>query len=91
MYLGEETVDALQLYLNGVMRGRVLCGQSGDDEMLQEFALWMREQEEFRGVSVSAAMRWRSLIVSLDGGAHNIRTFYKLFRRFLTEIGGGEL
>lgn len=91
MYLGEDTVGALQLYLNGVMRGRVLCGKSGDDQMLQAFASWMREQPEFDGASPPAAMGWRSLVESLDQGPHSIRTFYKLFRRFLTHTGAGAL
>jgi len=85
MYLGADTVGALDLFLNGVMRGRLICGRSNDDETLQEFALWLREQPEFADAPRPAAMGWLSLVESLDDGERNIRTFYSLFRRFLAQ------
>lgn len=86
MYLGRETVDALECYLLGYQQARADVGLPRmaveDEALLTEFNLWLATK-----LSGPEMAGWCHLVGEVDPSTRNVRTFFSFLDEFLRSRG----
>jgi len=89
MYLGDERIESLSLYLSAYQTAREdagLVGMHPDDQaMLKSFELRLAEGMPEGGTV--EGIPWNVLVIMRDSGPRNIRTFFGLFEGHLQVLG----
>ena len=83
---GEERVESLSIYLAAYRQARGDLGfkrmTSEDAELLENFTTWLRSKLNHRGNA-----GWTALVLMVDSGPRNVRTFFRLLEEFLATTG----
>jgi hypothetical protein len=83
MYLGDERVKTLAMFLCGYERALCDLGGSGMGAIvLTEFREWLSKE-----LNESRSLGWSELIELEDASARNIYTFFRRFEQFLETRG----
>lgn len=86
-YLGGEDVRTLRDFVGGYHVAMLDMGREASNQVLIAFSQWLALTDEGRQAGATDNAPWWDVLPRLDPSPRNVRTFYRLFRRFLTETG----
>lgn len=84
MFIGAEDVASLRAFESGYHLALRDAGREVSIGILRDFSEWLATTEEGRSVGATRNGSWMDVVSALDPSPRNVRTFYPLFRRFLT-------
>ncbi|WP_437997796.1 hypothetical protein WMF26_45295 [Sorangium sp. So ce185] len=86
MFLGDENVKTLAMFIQGYCQVRVDLGMpefgAGESSLLDEFQKWLSTK-----LNDTRDVAWPTLIATEDPGERNVRRFFSRFEAFLRERG----
>jgi hypothetical protein len=86
MYIGNEDVRTLAMYVRGYCDGRLSVGfpafPPDEASILHDFERWMRNR-----LQGGNNFDWPMLVGLVDDSSRNLQTFYALFDEFLQSAG----